>query len=59
MDTLLTKDGRAIMKALDILKTQECGYADLVDKILADMGKMQQVKSRKSASKHFVHIIIG
>ena len=56
---MLTKDGRAIMKALDILKTQECGYADLVDKILADMGKMQQVKSRKSASKHFVHIIIG
>ena len=59
MDTLLTKDGRAIMKALNILQTRECGYADLVDKIRADMDEMQKVKPMKCASKHFVHIITG
>ena len=52
----MTKDGSAILKALEILQTRECGYADLVAKLYADMDKMQKDKSGKRASKHFVNI---
>ena len=56
MNTLLTKDGSAILKALEILQTRECGYAEMVDKLYADMDEMQKDKSGKRTSKHFVNI---
>lgn len=38
---LLTKDGSALLKVLDILKTKECGYLGLVDMLLAEMDMLQ------------------
>ena len=53
VDILLTKDGSAILKALDILKTDECGYGDLVDKIFVEMDVLQKERSASHASEIF------
>ena len=47
MDILLTKDSSALLKVLEILNTRECGYAELVGKLFADMDAMQKDKSTK------------
>ena len=49
MTLLLTKDSSVILEALDILKTHECGYAGLVNKVYADMDEMRKDKSLKAS----------
>lgn len=49
LDILLTKDGSALMKVLEVLQTRECGYEGLVEKFYAHMDVMD--KARESASK--------
>ena len=51
MDALLTKDASEILKALDILKTRECGYAELVNNIFHQMNIQQEVNDKKAARK--------
>ena len=47
----MTKDGSTILKALEILKTREAGYTELVDRIFADMDALQKAKSVKPTSE--------
>ena len=51
LDILLTKDGSALLKVLEILNTRECGYTELVGKLFADMDTMQKDKSTKPTGK--------
>ena len=51
LDILLTKDGSALLKVLEILKTRECGYTELVGKLFADMDTMQKDKSTNPTGK--------
>ena len=51
VDILLAKDSSAIVKALEILKNHERGYASLVDKLYANMDDMQKVTSKKPPGK--------
>ena len=51
MDILLTKDSTALLKVLEILKTRECGYTELVGKLFADMDALQKDRSTKPTGK--------
>ena len=51
VDILLTKDGSAILKALEILRNRERGYVELVDRLYANMDDMQKVTSKKPLGK--------
>ena len=51
VEVVLTKDGSALLKVLEILKTRECGYVELVDKLFADMDAIEKSKSARSTSK--------
>ena len=45
LDILQTKDGSALMKALDVLQTCECGYRELVEEIHAHLDEMDKARS--------------
>lgn len=47
VDILLTKDGCAILKVLEVLRTRECGYEGLVAKLISEVETMQKSKSTK------------
>ena len=47
VDLLLTKDGCALLKVLEILRTRECGYEGLVAKLITDVEAMQKSKCTK------------
>ena len=51
VDILLTKDGSAILKALEILRNRERGYVELVDRLYVNMDDMQKVTSKKPPGK--------
>ena len=51
MDILLTKDSSALLKVLEILNTRECGYAELVGKLFADMDALQTDRPTKPTGK--------
>lgn len=58
MDTLLTKDASEILKALDILKTRECGYAELVNNIFHQMNIVQQEVNDKKAARKLLKCLL-
>ena len=58
MDTLLTKDASEILKALDILKTRECGYAELVNNIFHHMNTLQQEVNDKKAARKLLKCLL-
>lgn len=53
MDFLLTKDSSELLKVMNILKTHECGYANLVKSFFDDMDVMQENEDKRATSKPF------
>ena len=51
VEILLTKDPGALLRVVEILKTQECGYEDLAKKFFTDLDKIQTNKNKQAASK--------
>lgn len=51
MNILLLKDGSAIVKALEMLDTRECGYKVLVKTLFDHMDLLQGLKDNKATSK--------
>lgn len=56
VDILLTKDGSAILKALEILKTRECGYTVLVGRLFTAMDALQKETCTKPAESKLHHL---
>ena len=55
VDILATKDGSAILKALEILKTRECGYQQLVGSLFTAMDDLQKERCTKPAFDSKLH----
>ena len=51
VNILLLKDGSAILKALEMLDTRECGYKKLVKTLFDHMDVLQTLKDNKTTSK--------
>ena len=55
---LLPKDGSVLLKFLQILEKDECGYDDLVKKLYSEMDELQEQKNMKPSKLYTALFVV-